>query len=146
MAKAKAKVRIALGELPPDPDPTLDTYTLIGNVSSGSGPNVSKSEIEHSDFDSLAKEFFGDLPDPGEISFTANRNFGNTGQTTARTDAYASGQQRNCRVQMLDASDDTVLETIYALIEVMEWSEDWANAQQYTVAARFKISGAPTYA
>lgn len=144
MAKVLSKSKLYIGQgVAPDVLPGADTFDLIGNISAMSGPSFSKDEIEHTDMESTAKEFFGDLANPGEISFTANRNFGNAGQTATRTDAQGQ-TQRNIRIERLDPSDDSVLETVDFVGEVMEWTEDATQGSPFTVTGRIKISGSVT--
>jgi hypothetical protein len=145
MAKVLSKTRLYIGQgVAPGVLPGADTFDRIGNISSASGPELSKDDIEHTDMDSTIKEFFGDLANPGSISFTANRNFGDTGQIAARNDAQAQ-IQRNVRVERLDPADDSVLETVDFVGEVMEWNEDAAQATPFTVTGRIKISGELTF-
>ena len=141
MAKVLSKSVLYIGQgVAPGVAPGADTFDVIGNLSALSGPEFSKDEIEHTDMDSTAKEFFGDLPNPGSINFTANRNFGDAGQTAARADALQQ-VQRNVRVERLDPADDSVLETVDFVGEVMEWTEDAAQASVFTITGRIKISG-----
>lgn len=145
MAKVLSKTRLFLGQgVAPGVSPGADTFDRIGNISAASGPELSKDDIEHTDMDSTIKEFFGDLANPGSISFTANRNFGDTGQDAARDDAQAQ-IQRNVRIERLDPADDSVLETVDFIGEVMEWSEDATQASPFTVTGRIKISGPLTF-
>ncbi len=141
MAKVLSKSVLYIGQgVAPATPPGSDTFDTIGNLTALSGPEFSKDEIEHTDMESTAKEFFGDLPNPGSINFTANRNFGNAGQTAARDDAQQQ-IQRNIRVERLDPSDLSVLETADFIGEVMEWTEDGSQAAVFTVTGRIKISG-----
>jgi hypothetical protein len=144
MAKVLSKSVLYLGQgVAPGVAPGADTFDIIGNLTALGGPEIGKDEIEHTDMDSTAKEFFGDLPNPGSLSFTANRNFGNAGQTAVRADALQQ-VQRNVRIERLDPADDSVLETVDFVGEVMEWSEDAAQASVFTITGRIKISGALT--
>lgn len=145
MAKVLSKTRLYIGQgVAPGVLPGADVFDRIGNISAASGPELTKDDIEHTDMDSTIKEFFGDLANPGSISFTANRNFGDTGQDAARDDAQAQ-IQRNFRVERLDPADDSVLETVNFIGEVMEWSEDATQASPFTVTGRVKISGPLTF-
>lgn len=144
MAKVISKAILYLGQgVAPGVLPAGDTFDTIGNITALSGPEVTKDDIEVTDMDSTAKEFFGDLPNPGSISFTAFRNYGNAGQEAARADVFQQ-VQRNVRVERLDPADDSVLETIDFVGEVMEWSEDNSQGSGATVTGRIKISGAVT--
>lgn len=141
MAKVLSKSRLYLGQgVAPGVLPGADVFDVIGNLTAVSGPELSKDDIEHTDMNSTIKEFFGDLANPGSISFTANRNFGNVGQTATRADAQAQ-VQRNVRIERLDPADDSVLETVDFIGEVMEWTEDSTQASPFTVTGRIKISG-----
>lgn len=145
MAKVLSKSVLYIGQgIAPGVPPGSDTFNTVGNLSALSGPSYSKDEVEVTDMESTAKEFFGDLPNPGELSFTAMRNFGNTGQTAVRTDA-ADQVQRNIRIERLDPADDSVLETANFVGEVMEWTEDATQGSPFTVTGRIKISGAVTF-
>ncbi len=145
MAKVKSKSILYIGQGDgASVAPGADTFDAIGNITALSGPSFTKDEIEHTDMDSTAKEYFGDLPNAGEITFTANRNFGNAGQTAARSDA-AGETQRNIRIERLDPSDDSVLETADFKGEVMEWTEDATQGSAFTVTGRIKITGDVTF-
>lgn len=145
MAKVLSKSKLYIGQgVAPGVPPGSDTFDLIGNLTALSGPEISKDEIEHTDMESTAKEFFGDLANPGSISFTCNRNFGNVGQTAARDDSQ-SQIQRNIQIERLDPADDSVLETVDFIGEVMEWSEDAAQASVFVITGRIKISGDLTF-
>jgi len=145
MAKVLSKSVLYLGQgVAPATPPGSDTFDTIGNLSAISGPSFSKDEVEHTDMESTAKEFFGDLPNPGELSFTCNRNFGDTGQGALRDDA-AGQTQRNVRIERLDPADDSVLETVNFIGEVMEWSEDSTQGSPMTITGRIKISGSVTF-
>lgn len=142
MAKVLSKSKLSIGQgVAPGVAPGADTFDIVGNLTAMSGPEFSKDEIEHTDMDSTSKEFFGDLPNPGSISFTANRNFGDVGQGAVRTDVLQQ-VQRNIRVERIDPSDGvTVLETVDFVGEVMEWNEDGAQGSTFTITGRIKISG-----
>lgn len=145
MAKVLSKSTLSIGQgVAPTTLPGVDTFDLVGNVSALSGPSFSKDEIEHTDMDSTAKEFFGDLANPGEISVTLNKNFGDAGQDAARDDAQAQ-TQRNIRVIRIDPADDSTLETVDFVGEVMEWTEDATQGSAMTATCRIKISGAVTF-
>lgn len=144
MAKVLSKSVLYLGQgVAPATLPGVDTFDTVGNLTAMSGPEFSKDEIEHTDMDSTAKEFFGDLPNPGSMNFTANRNFGDVGQDAVRDDALQQ-VQRNVRIERLDPADDSVLETVDFVGEVMEWTEDAAQSSVFTITGRIKISGAVT--
>jgi len=145
MSKVLSKTVLYIGQgVAPATAPGADTFDTVGNLTALSGPEFSKDEIEHTDMDSLAKEFFGDLPNPGSINFTANRNFGNVGQTSVRTDVLQQ-IQRNVRLERLNPSTLAVLETVDFVGEVMEWTEDASISSTFTVTGRIKISGAVTF-
>ncbi len=145
MAKVLSKSKLYIGQgIAPGVAPGADTFDLIGNITAVSGPEFSKDDVEITDMESTAKEFFGDLPNPGSLNFTANRNFGNAGQTATRTDAQDQ-VQRNIRIERLDPADDSVLETVDFVGEIMEWTEDASQGAPFTVTGRIKISGSVTF-
>ena len=145
MAKVLSKTRLFLGQgVAPGVLPGADTFDRIGNITAATGPELSKDDIEITDMDSTIKEFFGDLANPGSITFTANRNFGDAGQDAARADAQLQ-IVRNVRIERLDPADDSVLETVDFNGEVMEFSEDASQATPFTVTGRIKITGPLTF-
>ena len=77
------------------------------------------------------------------MNFTCNRNFGNAGQTAVRADVQTQ-VQRNIRIERLDPADDSVLETVDFIGEVMEWTEDSSQSSPFSVTGRIKISGSLT--
>jgi hypothetical protein len=145
MAKVLSKTLLYIGQGDPDTTtPAADTFDRVGNLITTTGPEFQKDDIEHTDMDSTLKEFFGDLANPGNFNFTANRNFGDAGQTSART--LVQGQsQKNIRIERLDPSDDSVLETVDLRGEVMEWSEEASQGAPFQITGRIKISGAVTF-
>lgn len=145
MAKVLSKTRLSYGQGDGDVvAPGADTFDIAGNITAITGPEFSKDEIEHTDMDSTAKEFFGDLKNPGSMNVTFNRNVGNVGQEAIRTDAQAQ-VRRNVRIERLDPSDDSVIETADFKGEAMEWSEDSSQAAPFTATCRIKISGDVTF-
>lgn len=145
MAKKLSKALLKIGQgVAPGVLPAADTFDTVGNITALSGPQFTKADIEHTDMDSTSKEYFGDLPDAGSLSFTCNRNFGNAGQTAARSGAQEQ-VQRNIRIEHLDPTDDSVIEQIDFVGEVMEWSEDANQSSPHTVTGRIKISGDVTF-
>lgn len=145
MAKVLSKSRLYIGQgVAPGVLPGADTFLLVGNIVSMSGPELTKSDVETTDMDSTLKEYFGDLPDAGSLSFTANRNFGNAGQTATRADAQQQ-VQRNIKIERLDPADDAVLETVNFVGEVMDWSEDASRGSAFTINGRIKIAQSLTF-
>lgn len=145
MAKVLSKSVLSIGQgVAPGVLPGVDTFDIIGNITALSGPEFSKDEIEHTDMDSTAKEFFGDLPNPGSISFTCNRNFGDAGQSAARDDVLIQ-TQRNIRIERINPAGGATLETVNFVGEVMEWTEDASQSTVFTITGRIKISGAVTF-
>lgn len=145
MAKVLSKTRLSYGQGDGNTvDPGADTFDIVSNQVSVTGPEFSKDDIEHTDMDSPGKEFFGDLPNPGSVNLTMNRNIGNVGQAAMRADAQAQ-QLRNIRLERLNPADSSVLETADFKGETMEWSEDSSQAAPFTATARIKISGTVTY-
>lgn len=141
MAKVLSKTKLYIGQgVAPATAPGVDTFDEVGNLTAVTGPDFSKDEIEHTDMSSTAKEFFGDLKNPGSLNFTANRNFGDSGQAAALADVQAQ-TQRNIRIERIDPSNDSVLETADFIGEVMEYSEDASQASVFTITGRIKISG-----
>lgn len=141
MAKVLSKTKLYIGQgVAPGVAPGADTFDAVGNITATTGPDITKDEIEHTDMDSTSKEYFGDLANPGSLSFTCNRNFGNLGQTAARADAQQQ-VQRNIRIERIDPADLSVLETADFIGEVMEWSEDASQSSPFIVTGRIKISG-----
>ena len=144
MAKVLSKLNFYIGTgVAPTTPPGSDTFNEVGNVTALSGPTISKDQVETTDMDSVVKEYLGDLADTGELSFTCNRNYGNTGQTAIRTDALGA-TQRNFRIEKLDPADDSVLETYNFYGEVLEWSEDHTQGSVATVSGRVKLASTIT--
>ena len=145
MAKKLSKTFLYIGQGDPDTTtPAADTFDKFSNLITTSGPEFEKDDIEHTDMDSTLKEFFGDLANPGNFAFTANRNYGDAGQSAART--LVQGQsQKNIRVTRIDPDDDSVLETVDFRGEVMQWSEEFSQGQAAQITGRIKISNTVTY-
>lgn len=144
MAKKLSKSKVYIGQgVAPGVAPGADVFDSISKVISVSGLDTTKDDIEHTDMESTAKEFFGDLANNGSLSFTCNRDFGDAGQLAARNGANEQ-VLRNIRIERLD-SDLTVLETVDFTGEVMEWNEEAAQASPFTITGRIKASGVAVY-
>ena len=141
MAKKLSRTQLFIGQGDPvTTTPAADIFDRMANIITTTGPEFSKDDIEHTDMDSTLKEFFGDLANPGNFNFTANRNFGDVGQDVVR--GLVQGQeQRNIRIRRLDPADNTILETADFVGEVMEWNEEASQGAVFTITGRIKISG-----
>lgn len=146
MAKVLSKVKLYIGNTTPPPTPpSSDAFTLVGNVVNLDGPGLSKDQIEHTDMDSTAREYFGSLPDGGELSGTLRRNFGDAGQALVRGNALAAGgTQRAFKIERISATG-AVLETVTFAAEVLQWSESAQNQAPFDISFSIKITGSPTY-
>ena len=145
MAKALSKTEMYIGQ--GDPASVAhagDSFSRFTNLITSTGPDFSKADIEHTDMDSTAKEYFGDLVDSGNFAFTANRNFGTAGQAAAR-DLVQGQEQRNIRLLRKSTADGSTLETVEFIGEVMEWSEEASQGTAFTVSGRIKITEAVTF-
>lgn len=149
MAKAVSKVRVGMSQTVTTDPSTMITladfqavgdYLPIGNAVSASGPTVSKPQIEHTDFDSVAREYFGDLAEAGEFTVELNKNFGDAGQAQVFSDAFTSGAQRATRVEKFDGANN-LLETDYALCEVVGNPETSSQGEVYKSTVTLRISG-----
>lgn len=145
MPKQVSRVVLSIGTDNPPAAPAADTFEVVGNIINLSGPDGSKSEIDHSDQDSVGfREFFGGLADPGSYTLSGNRNFGNAGQETLRDDLALAGRQRNIRVEYRDSTGATV-ETQDVVGELFEFSQDASFDSAAQWAARIRLSGAVGY-
>lgn len=62
--------------------------TTVANITAISIPGPVKTEIDVTDFASVAAEFLPGMPDYGEISFSGFYNYSDAGQTIVRADAF----------------------------------------------------------
>lgn len=65
--------------------------TVIGHLTSISPGGAVKTEIDVTDFDSVANEFLPGLPDYGEATFNGWFDYADAGQTILRADAEDAG-------------------------------------------------------
>lgn len=115
------------------------TFTAIANVTSVSGLGGTKSDLDATNFDSLAREFLVGLEDPGSLS--SNIMF-SAGESThvELWNLKRSGQRRQFRIVLNDTTD--VTKTFF---------EFTASVQQFQInseldslvegAVQFRISG-----
>lgn len=145
MAKKLSKTQLFIGQGDPATvTPGADTFDRVGNLITTTGPEYSKDDIEHTDMDSILKEFFGDLANPGNFNATLNRNFGDVGQSVVR-DLVQGQLQKNIQILRLDPADNSTLETFDSVGEVMEYSEEAAQGTAMTATIRIKFTDAPTF-
>lgn len=62
--------------------------TNVANITAISIPGPNKTEIDVTDFASVAAEFLPGMPDYGEITFSGFYNYADAGQTIVRADAF----------------------------------------------------------
>lgn len=62
--------------------------TVIAGISSISVPSPNKTEIDVTDFASVAAEFIPGLADYGELTMSGFYNYSDAGQTIVRADAF----------------------------------------------------------
>lgn len=66
----------------------LQGATTVANITSISVPGPVKTEIDVTDFASVAAEFLPGLADYGEVQFSGFYNYADAGQTIVRADAF----------------------------------------------------------
>lgn len=62
--------------------------TVVANITNISIPGPVKTEIDVTDFASVAAEFLPGLADYGEVTFSGWYNYADAGQTIVRADAF----------------------------------------------------------
>lgn len=62
--------------------------TTVANITSISIPGPTKTEIDVTDFASVAVETLAGMPDYGEVTFSGFYNYADAGQTIVRADAF----------------------------------------------------------
>ena len=102
--------------------PASDTFTAIGNVRTISGPSGDKGEVDVSDLASQGREYLGNLPDNGEVGFTAWHNEEQATQTTLWADYNDATDShiRNYRITFADGTSYTFLAYIKTLSHGVE--------------------------
>lgn len=66
----------------------LQGATVVASITSISIPGPVKTEIDVTDFASVAAEFIPGLADYGEVTFSGIYNYSDAGQTIVRADAF----------------------------------------------------------
>lgn len=66
----------------------LQGATVVANITQMSIPGPVKTEIDVTDFASVAAEFLPGLADYGEVTFSGWFNYSDAGQTIVRADAF----------------------------------------------------------
>lgn len=149
MAKVPSRINLKVGQASGGGSPGTDTFNEVGHLTDVSQSGGAKNEIDATDFDSTAREFFGTLPDAGSIEFEGFRDVGDVGQDDAthgvRVLQATQAEQRNIKIEYLDPSDDSVLETADFIGEVMEFNVGGTQDNMLTISGRIKISGEVTY-
>lgn len=118
-----------------------DTYIDVGNLTSIGVPGPTKGEIEVTDFDSVAKEFLGTLPDNGELPFSGFLNEENAGQDLLYLDANdPDAGERNFRVIFTrQATQYDFAGFVKSFLAQAPGAE-----QAYTFTGSIRVSGAVT--
>lgn len=87
--------------------PGSDTFTAVGAVRTVSGPSGDKGEVDVSDLASTGREYLANLPDNGELTFTAWHDETETTQTTLWAD-FNDAADSHIRNWQISFSDGTV--------------------------------------
>ncbi len=118
-----------------------EVFSVVGDVISMGGPNITKEEIDTTALDSSAKESIGGLDDGGEITLELNWNPQDAQHVLLRSDAEGSARL-NYRLIWNDVSSTQV--TFNA--EVMDFGINTESNDAVKASVRLKINGALTWA
>lgn len=117
-----------------------ETFTLIAEIATFTGPTESAKAIEVTNLDSESKEFINGLMDPGEVSFEGNYVAGDTAQKGLRADLLAR-VKRNFKMTL---TDDLVTPTTITFAAVVtDFSLKGGTDDKLTFNCTLRISGTP---
>ena len=116
----------------------MDTFTVVGEVLSISGPEMSRGEIDTTALSDSAKRSIADVLDNGTITMSLNFDGRDTSQQKMFTDAQSAGNVRNMRIVV---SDGTQFEFVAFVTNI---SHAFSTGAQVTRDVSFRISGPVT--
>lgn len=132
----------AVGNQASLPVPGSDTFTVIGQVESISGPSLEKSNVDVTDLASTAKEFLSDLPEPGSLDFSIFLDGGDTMHQTLFADAAAQARFRNVQITL---NDGGTTPTVFDMVaEVLSFSPGLEIGSAQKADLSMQVSGAVT--
>lgn len=114
-------------------------WTKVANVRSYNGFDGSASEIDRTNFDSIAKEFILGLFDPGQFAMEVDQDNSDAGQIALMT-AVVTGLIKNFKMTLPNGNTATF--TAY----VKKFNSQGAVDQAVRRSANLRISGAITWA
>lgn len=117
-----------------------EVFTLVSNITSISGPGISKSVVDVTNMDSTARESIGALADTGEVSFSFNWDPSNAQQVLVRSDAEGTSAG-NWKIVWSDADSTTASFSG----EVMSFTVNTTADGATTADATIKLTGSITW-
>lgn len=119
-----------------------ETFTLVGEVRSISGPSESVETIDVTSQDSTAKEFISaGLVDGGEVTLEMNLIGSDAQQQGLRSD-MVNGTLRNFKLELNDHATNPTTFSFSAIVTNMEPSAELGS--QYSTSVTLKVSGLTT--
>lgn len=86
------------------------SYTTIGKVTDFSAPQLSRAAIDTTDLADESKTFISGIVDGGEVTFTVNTDYADSGQDAVRA-AFVAGSLYDWKIEVTDeASTTTTIE------------------------------------
>lgn len=118
-----------------------EVFTAIGGITSWSDSGISRGEGDCTDLDSVQKETYATLGDPGTFSIELNIADGSAEHQQLVDDAGdAAGVPRNYRVTRADGS--TVRKEFNAFVK--SFSQTGSSDGHITASCEFRLTGAAT--
>lgn len=121
----------------------LQGATVVGNITKISIPGPVKTEIDVTDFSSVAAEFLPGLADYGKVTFSGFFNDADAGQTIVRADAFdITAGTKAWTIAFVNQSKKF---TFNAYVESFIPDASGPNAA-YEFTATLRVTGLVTYA
>lgn len=125
----------------PTTAPGADTFTLVTEVVSVSGPGGERAEIDVTPLEETgAKRFIADIADAGSLEIGLNFDGANAQHQLLQGDFYTT--PANTRNFQITLSDTTVVDIVG---EVTQFSMDAQPGAAVTATVSIKVIGAPSF-
>ena len=113
----------------------MDTFTVVGEVLSISGPEMSRGEIDVTALSDTAKRSIPDILDNGSVTVNLNFDGRDISQQAMLTDAQSLGNARNMRIVLSDTTQFDFVAFVTNITHAM------SSGSQITRDVSFRITG-----
>lgn len=121
---------------------TPGTFVVVGRLTNLPAPQLTKEDIDVTDFDSTAMEFLAGLPDGGELGFSGNFDYTDPGQLIMLDDALDPASPT--RDFQIDFTQQDLQFLFSGYVKTFAPQAGGVN-QPYTFDGAIRVSGTPTH-